>query len=534
MRGKRSKRTPKSTQSRRVRPYHPPNFYFLRDKPPARPVVPQRPTLCFDISEDVCLGWLPDELGSTEPVARDEELGALLGPLGAKAGPARELVMGLDFGTSSTKVVVADITMNAAYAVPFMDSVGVASYLLPSALLETQAGAYALSGAGKRHADLKLAMLADLADERACAKVCAFLALTIRQARAWLYESKRDQLMRADILWTLAIGQPADQAASEHHRHHFEYLAKVAWQLAGDEGPIRVDAALRIWRQRGELDLEDELEVRPMAELSAQIHGFVSSSHFDVRQPNIYLLVDVGAGTVDASLFHVKKDKGGTVSFDFFTHAVELLGAANLNRARLAWWQAQLRDVQRLLEPGNRKLMDRIAETVAELERLKLPTEFRGRYPESYRGYVNGVEVGFQGGAKSPDDHFYRHVRNQVAGKVLYGAWKQKLLTQAAVSGMPFFLCGGGGRHPFYAALKSRLQKTEGCTWLNAKPRELALPTNIMAPGVAHGDYDRLSVAYGLSQLNPGVFNRVVALKPKVSEANDTDWNTVLMDKSVC
>jgi hypothetical protein len=250
--------------------------------------------------------------------------------------------------------------------------------------------------------------------------------------------------------------------------------------------------------------------------------------------PNVYLLVDVGAGTVDASLFHVRKDRGGTVSFDFFTHAVELLGAANLHRARLAWWLAQLRDMQRQLELDNDPLATRIGSTAAELERMKLPTEFRGRYPDSYRSYVHGVEVGFEGGARTPDEWFYRDVRNQVAGKVLYGAWKQKLLTQEAVRGMPFFLCGGGSRHPFYAALKTGLQKTAGCTWLNANPRELALPTNISAPGVAHGDYDRLSVAYGLSQLNVGTFERVVALKPKAADLAETDWDTVCVDKSVC
>lgn len=531
---RRSNKVPKGAQRSQARQYHKPNFYFLRDKPPPKLFVPIEPALTFDIDDEVGLGWTPDDLGASEPVVRSEALGALLAPPGARSGPARELVMGLDFGTSSTKVVIADRTMNAAYAVPFMDSVGVASYLLPSALMETAQGVYALAGFGKRHADLKLAMLSSLFNEEACARVCAFLALTIRQARAWLYEAKGDQYLRADILWTLAIGQPADQAASKHHRQHFECLGKVAWYLAGSSGAIGVRAALIAWRQRTELDVGDEVEVRPMAELSAQIHGFVSSSHFDPRLPNIYLLVDVGAGTVDASVFRVRKDRGGTVSFDFFTHAVELLGAANLNRARLTWWQAQLRDVQRRLQPGNRALAARLDGLVGELARLKLPTEFRGRYPNSFSGYVKGVRVGFEGGAKSPDEHFYQQVRNQVAGKVLYGAWKQKLLTQEAVRGMPFFLCGGGGRHPFYAALKSRLQKTDGCTWLNAKPRELALPTNINAPGVAHADYDRLSVAYGLSQLNPGTFERVVALEPKVPTLVGTDWNTLTVDKSVC
>lgn len=496
--------------------------------------APAEPKVIFDISSDIGVGWRPDEVGEGQLVLRDDLLGARLAPPGASPGAARELVMGLDFGTSSTKVVIADRALNAAYAIPFMDAVGVASYLLPSALHEGADGSYHLLGNGVRHADLKLAMLSAPSDDHACARVCAFLALAMRQCRAWLYAFKGEQYLRADILWTVAIGQPADQAASQVHRVHFEQLVKVAWRLAGDGGALSAKAALAAWRQRDGLDLDDELEVRPMAELSAQIHGFVSSSHFDVRQPNIYLLVDVGAGTVDASLFHVRKDRAGTVSFDFFTHAVEFLGTANLNRARLRWWKEQLQEVQGLVPPGNDEIVEQIARTTVELDRMRLPTEFRGRYPESYRDYVTGVDVGFEGGEQSPDEAFYLQVRNQVAGKVLYGAWKQGLLTQDDVRDMPFFLCGGGGRHPFYAALKSRLQKTQGCTWLSAKPRELALPANISAPGVAHSDYDRLSVAYGLSQLNPGAFERVVALRPKVSEFEETDWNSVAVDKSLC
>jgi len=514
----------------------PPKYRFLPDKQPPKPAPSPKPDLTFKVSDDVCLGWNPNELGLNSPLVRDEALGSMLKPPEARSGPARELVVGLDFGTSSTKVVIADRTMNTAYAVPFIDSIGVASYLLPSGLIETPDGHYALGGVGKRHADLKLAMLAALSDEHACARVCGFLALTIRQARAWLFQSRREQYLRADILWTLAIGQPADQAVSERHRQHFEHLGKVAWKLAGSSAAIGVDGALRQWRHRAELELDDELEVRPMAELSAQIHGFVSSSHFDVRSPNIYLLVDVGAGTVDASLFRVRKDRGGTVSFDFFTHAVEMLGAANLNRLRLNWWQARLRELARKVDPNNERLSTRIESTTDELERMKLPTEFLGRYPDSYNGYVKGVEIGFQGGARSPDDAFFLLVRNQVAGKVLYGAWKDGLLAREDIRGMPFYLCGGGGRHSFYAALKSRLQQTEGCSWLNVRPRELVLPTNMNAPGVAHGDYDRLSVAYGLSQLNPGAFDRVVAQKPQVIQSEETDWtwNATTVDKSVC
>lgn len=507
-------------------------FSMSGRRAPAPPPPP--PAVRLTVSNRVGLGWKPDDSAAAQPTPRDSALGTRLAPAKAVAGPTRELVMGLDFGTSATKVVVADRAMNAAYAVPFMDSVGVSSYLLPSALVESSDGLYALSGKGGRHADLKLAMLARPDDAASCARVCAFLALVIRSARAWLFEAKREQYLRADILWTLALGQPADHAASAGFRRHYEQLATVAWFLAGKAGPVSVGAAEAAWTRREQLDVGDELEVRPMAELSAQVHGFVSSSHFDVRQPNIYLLVDVGAGTVDASLFHVQKDRGGTVSFSFFTHTVELLGAANLNRHRLDWWLSQLGATREALVTSDARTAARIQALMDELGRLRLPTEYRGRYPDQYSSYVKGVGVTLEGGARSPDDEFRQQVRNQVAGRVLYGAWKQRLLTQDDVKDMPFFLCGGGARHSFYAALKTSLQQTPNCTWLSAKPRELALPTNMVAPGVSSADYDRLSVAYGLSQLNPGAFERVAALKPVVTAEKQNDWTTSPVDKSVC
>jgi hypothetical protein len=486
------------------------------------------------VSDEIVGDWKPDDHALGSPIHRDDALGARLVPLNNVSGPGRELVMGLDFGTSSTKVVIADQSLNVGYAVPLVEAVGVNSYLLPSAMIETGDGVYVFTGQGHRLVDLKLAMLEDMTDVSACAKVCAFLALVIRSARAWLYETKSDQYLRADILWTLAIGQPANPERSKSCQTHFEQLAIVAWALASETGPIRVDLALRTWSHREQLDFGDELEVRAMAELTAQIHGFVSSSHFDARQPNIYLMVDVGAGTVDASLFRVQKEAGGVVSFALFTHSVELLGAANLNRYRIGWWQSQLSNAaQKLL--GQDAQRAKLALAVKDgLEKLKLPTEYRGRYPDAYSSYVKGVEVLYQGGAVTPDAAYFLKVLQQVSGQVLYGSWKQGLLSQEAVKNMPFFLCGGGARHSFYARLKEEVQKTPNCSWLSAKPRELASPTNIVAPGLVVGDYDRLSVAYGLSQLNLGEYERVSALTPLASIEKQNDWISSTADKSSC
>lgn len=526
---------PPPTRSDDLRPLtqHERALFTMGGRTTARKVDVQ-PSVSLAVSDEVAVGWEPDEHASGPPIIRSDALGSRLTPRKNVTGPGRELVIGLDFGTSSTKVVVADQSLNVGYAVPLVDGVGASQYLLPSVLIETDEGFYSLSGDGFRHADLKLAMLGTMDDDVVCSRVCAFLGLVIRSARAWLYENKGDQYLRADILWTLALGQPASASQSDSHRDQFEQLAKVAWALAAKTRPISVNTARKAWRLREKLELGDELEVRTMAELTAQIHGFVSSSHFDERQPNVYLMVDVGAGTLDASVFRVKKDAGGTVSFALFTHSVELLGAANFNRYRVGWWQAQLSVAAQHLSTKNISLAQRTSEVEKELDQLKLPTEYRGRYPDDYYSYLKGVKVLYEGSATSPDKEYFSKVLRQVSGQVLYGAWIEGLLSQDAIKGMPFYLCGGGARHSFYGALKTELRKTPNCSWLNARPRELVLPANMAAPGLAAGDFDRLSVAYGLSQLSLGAFERVSTLRPEVTSPQESDWISSTAEKSAC
>jgi hypothetical protein len=99
---------------------------------------------------------------------------------------------------------------------------------------------------------------------------------------------------------------------------------------------------------------------------------------------------------------------------------------------------------------------------------------------------------------------------------------------------MPFFLCGGGSRHEFYKKLKSELKKTPNCSWLNALHRELTLPGNLRADGVSPGEYDRLSVAYGLSQLHIGTVMQVEAMTPLIPIANESRWLDGYVTKDAC
>lgn len=501
-----------------------PRYNRPPDNRPPRPVTKSEsnPVVRLNFKDEPKIAWNP--VGYAENLLDDfdDQLGREINISQVQCPVDREVVLGIDFGTSCTKVVLGDPAMRAAYAVPFTQMVGVSAYLLPTHLGEKN-GIYSLKSEGVVHNDLKLSMLSDPTDVGSCARVSAYLALVIRAARAWIFSELKDKYLAADLLWSIALGQPVDQATSQQSQYLFKKLGEVAWFLASHPVPLTPRLCFETWRNfdDGVIDPGD-VEILVMPELAAQIHGFVSSTEFDPKHPNIYLLVDVGAGTIDASVFKVKKTTGGKTSFDFFTNAVEAYGAMNLHRHRVGWWQDQLKG-----KGGYDKIID-------NLEKIRLPTEYRGMLPESYRDYIDNVTVTLEGGARCPDQEFFQLIRNQVAGKVLFGAKKQNLLDSKSIKGMPFFLCGGGARYGFYQQLKTEMKQQPGCSWLNALYRELTLPSILRADGVSRMDFDRLSVAYGLSQLRLDTVNQVRMMQPLVPAVHESDWKSNYVEKDAC
>jgi hypothetical protein len=366
-------------------------------------------------------------------------------------------------------------------------------------------------------------MMANPDDPVCCARVAAFLSLVIQHARAWLFQNYRDQYTGAEILWSLALGQPADQLTSAKSKSLFRQIGQVAWTLASIPGPLMVKEAQTVWntKQKDQADT-DEFQCLVMPELAAQIHGYVTSSLFDPRRPNIFLMVDVGAGTVDASIFRVYKDETGNTSFNLFTNSVEAYGVANLHRSRVNWWQKNLVD-----SPNG-------SQCAADLQQIKLPIEYRGFFPASFKDYLQGVDVQFLNGARNPDESFFDLINRQLVGEIFGRAKAKRLLGLNDIDGMPYFLCGGGARHSFYDQIRPALQRPRGATWLNLIARPLSLPANLRAEVLTRADYDRLSVAYGLSQLNLGTVNRIAPMKPLATVDHYSKWGDNYADKDFC
>lgn len=532
----------KGNNSSNVKPAHPQNHKKVAKRPTAPPpdlscynqkaVKTQQPPAAalttLDIGPGATLA-LSDVFSEQEPaliVAAHSQGGRIQCVVGEHSIDGRQIVLGLDFGTSSVKVVIGDAALGKAFAIPFRLTSDIQRYLLPVRLFESS-GRFSLTEGEHIHRDLKLSLIAEPNDPLLRRRVVAFLALVICHARNWLLTEHREIYQRTRLFWKVSIGLPAAHHLDDKLHQAFFEIANLAWltSLAQSvDAKAIADAEMR-WNFLSDCPKsatsDEEIEVSVVPEIAAQIYGFVKSSRFNRHAQNIYLMVDVGAGSVDSSLFHVKPSRGKW-DFEFFTSVVEPLGVMNLHRHRVQWWETQLR--QHL---SGSKLAE-------ELARVKYATDRTTALPERYLDYFDGVTVKTSGGDDDPDSSFFRKkVVPQVRGQSYYRAWKDGLLTQNQLDGVPTFYCGGGMRMNYYDKLRHELRSMPGCTWLKANPSRIEFPDNLEAPGVKRADYDRLSVAYGLSFLEVGKITKSLPA-PILPTLPAWDWCSNYVSKDHC
>ena len=192
----------------------------------------------------------------------------------------------------------------------------------------------------------------------------------------------------------------------------------------------------------------------------------------------------------------------------------------NLNRYRLNWWQDALRQVS-----------PRPDVLIQEIDSTKEATDSQRPLPDNIVGYISGAKLSFNDEKANPDWQFFsRRLSSQVKLETFIRAWKEGHLNQADLKGIPAYLCGGGMRLPFYKKLAVTLQSQPNCSWMKMVPLTIVMPRNLRAETLPTHDYDRLSVAYGLSFLEIGkIIKSKPQMKPDVEHI--TDWQKNYIDK---
>ena len=240
-----------------------------------------------------------------------------------------DLVIGIDFGTSSTKVVIQapDLPGSPSYAVKFGKlSEEKTPYMLPTKLWLNNDGFCSLKefDGAKVIDDIKLELF--LKDENLCSNqgpkqqgLCpqvvatCYLALTLWASRRWYFEKKSDLIKQfTKIYWHVNLGVPSPCIEDNEENRTFRRVGEAAWKLS-TLGPNRInfDSAKEILAEYDDYGYciidDNECVFAIIPEIAAGAIGYAFSN---LRQEGLHVMIDVGSSTVDACSFLLNRVGG--------------------------------------------------------------------------------------------------------------------------------------------------------------------------------------------------------------------------------
>lgn len=413
-----------------------------------------------------------------------------------------ELIFGLDFGTSSSKVVIYNASIDKSYAIEFNSPLKGYKKFLASSTLYQSGESFFLNKGDIKFNNLKLNFLDNYEDINNQIRIVAYLALIMSRSRNYLFENFKNELIGSKILWQINAGYAGRDLQNSNIAKLYKKLLKIAWYFSTQ---LKFLKYKNIKTEIGQSEHQNypEIHITVVPEIIAQVYAYAVSNKFDKQAKNHYMIVDIGAGTVDTAVFNIQNNNGAW-DFSLFMYTIERNGVTELHRSRINWWLMQL-----LANNANIDL-------IKEIKNLPLDTNQLEAYPNNYINYFIGV-TNNNDSNKNPDLSFFnKKILNQVKINTMYHAFTTGQLVQNEIKNMPFYLCGGGSRMDIYKKLKKQLTIGEhGFKWLTANYLELTKPEKLEAKNLEVVDYDRLSVAYGLSNMYIGKINNPDELEKK-------------------
>ena len=293
------------------------------------------------------------------------------------AGEELFVIVGLDFGTSSTKVIVrlpfepGEPTI--AIPAPAPCRSGDDPYLWQTVLWMQGDGAFAPWP--EPDADVLGALKQGLIQGRARTTIpalgirevnrvhasTAYLAFVIRYVKGWLWANRADHFRGRSPVWFVNVGIPTASYDDLHIFKSYRRIAAAALQLAKVDAPVTLEAVElflddpHVVQASGSDNAAEALGVAVFPEAAAEMTGFAKSSR---NAPGLYLLVDVGAMTLDACMFRLNQYASRTNRYAFMAADVRPLGVDALH-----WFLAEGKTESGFIEQCRRTLKSVVWET---------------------------------------------------------------------------------------------------------------------------------------------------------------------------
>jgi hypothetical protein len=439
-----------------------------------------------------------------------------------KTGEA-EVVIGLDFGTSASKVViqVPGLPGDPAFAVDFGDVAHPSMrYLLPTRLWVTPNGACTLRGQPPARLvnDIKLELITKddhlksnhgpsrqgLSAEDA---TVAYLALVLRRAREWFLAAKHNVVGHlAKLNWSVNLGVPSPCIENNEENRRFQRVGKAAWMLSVLENQVTIAKARDELRhltespeywERDDDGLACDFDIVP--EIAAGAIGYASST---LRREGLHLMVDVGASTLDVCSF-VLHERAGNDRYSLLTADVKQLGTLRLHQERiLAIQKAHEGQAQDL-----RDKHDPLAPITEDLEPYLLS-----------RDRILGAMREAEGQLKKTCQMMLR--------RVVLDLRKQRDPNASVWRGrLPIILIGGGAQLPFFRMIVEEMNEWVASN-IGRSEGTVLLPVNIPVSVSTNAlEQHRLAVAWGLSHQGFNIGEIIPADRiPDINPPRQREW----------
>jgi hypothetical protein len=255
-------------------------------------------------------------------------------------------VIGMDFGTSSTKVVLHQPFMagdpSKALPVPTELRSGGVQHLWQTALwfspedgsfsLTPSPGAVVLEG-------FKAGIIQDQgggsdgAGVPRCLAAAAYLGLLFGYVIGYFDEVQPLGRTEANHCAALHLGIPVASKDDFSVCREFERIADAAWSIAQHADRATLELVERAYSDASPARVSQGLHgIRVYGELEGVIAGYLATPD---RRPGPHMIVDVGASTLDAATFRLYTHEGESRA-DVYATEVEMLGAEALRWASAA------------------------------------------------------------------------------------------------------------------------------------------------------------------------------------------------------
>lgn len=406
---------------------------------------------------------------------------------GREGRQKRDIVIGLDFGTSCTKVVIQDPDTRDAWAVPF-ERIGTKGnvYLLPTRLTVDNEGWGSLAGAGQPISDLKVRLMSDpdgkldqivLPDLPLSARdlTSLYLALVLRSVRGWFLRTKGDIYSDLELEWQLNVGVPSNALDGGGIVETTLQVARAAWWLSLRPGRISMKEVCLAAKVSKSASFDpgialDQIQIYP--EIAAEVAGY-SRSH--ARRNGLHLMVDVGASTLDVAMFRLHEHEQADRVI-FVCTEVKPLGTYFLKKHRMESVQraierrAQLDDLTAPLENGIDELVKFGEDDLGEIDE-----QFGIRCKDVLLRVLLATKT-----RRAPQEPQFRH---------------------DSPTELPVFLCGGGSQAKPFRNFVNQLEKALQKNYRIGRfaLTQLEFGNRFVGGSMSPSDQYRHAVAFGLS-----------------------------------